>query len=183
MCLFIKNLFSKSKYGFSLVELLIVIAIIGVLAEIIVGSIGASKEKATFTKAKKDLQSVAQALEIYAIDNGGYSVDSARGLPSGIEQYLPAGAWPVSAWPGSVFDWENWTDPLTGKPIYQISIRFCPAGGPLSACEFPPESWATNFDVNSAMYYCVQGACRAHLSEVVGYPGYCINCDSTGGNN
>lgn len=173
----------KNKSGaFSLVEILIVISIMGGLASVIVGSVNISREKTIFAKAKKDLQSVAQALEIYAIDNGGYPPDAARGLPSGIEQYLPSDTWPVGAWTGSVFDWDNWTDPETGKPIYQISIRFCPAGGPISECQFPPETWAEDFDINSAMYYCVQGACRAHLSEAVDYPGYCINCDSTGGN-
>lgn len=165
-----------SKKGFSLVELLIVIAILGYLSSIVLGSIHTAKEKTTFTRAKQDLKSVAQALELYAIDHGGYPDDVSRGLPNGIEAYLPSDVWPLAAWPGSVFDWDNWTDPNTGQPIYQISIRFCPIGGPLSACQFPPETWAANFNINSSVYYCVQGACRAHINESVDYPGYCINC-------
>lgn len=164
------------KKGFSIIELIVVIAIIGYLSSIVIGSIHSAKEKTTLARAKQDLKSVAQALELYAIDNGGYPADVSRALPNGIEAYLPSNIWPLASWPGSVFDWENWTDPATGLPIYQISIRFCPIGGPLSACAFPPEPWATNFDINSSVYYCVQGACRAHISEVVSYPGYCINC-------
>ncbi len=164
------------KKGFSIIELLVVISIIGYLAYIVIGSLNTAREKGNMSRARQELKNVAQALELYAIDHGGYPPDVARGLPNGIEAYLPGGVWPTAVWPGSVFDWDNGVDSSSGLPIYQISIRFCPAGGPLSACQFPPESWAANFDVNSSLYYCVQGACRAHLDEVVNYPGYCINC-------
>ena len=166
----------KKKKGFSLVEILIVIAIIGVLARVVMGSLTSAREKGIFTRAKQDLHSVAQALELYSIDNGEYPPDVSRGLPNGIEVYLPSGDWPLSAWPESVFDWENWVDPETGEPIYQISIRFCPIGGPLADCAFPDEEWAVDFDIDSSVYYCVEGACRAHVGQPIEYPGYCINC-------
>lgn len=53
---YFRNLHKNKSKAFSLVEILIVIAIIGVLAETIITTIGTSREKATFTKAKKDLQ-------------------------------------------------------------------------------------------------------------------------------
>jgi hypothetical protein len=57
----------------------------------------------------------------------------------------------------------------------QISIRFCPVGQP-SQCVFPQQSWAANFDINSSVYYCVEGACRAHVNQPANHPGYCVNC-------
>ena len=63
-----------------------------------------------------------------------------------------------------------------GQLVVQISLRFCPIGGPLSACNFPTESWADGFQVNSSMYWCITGKCRPHPSESDTYPGYCLNC-------
>lgn len=168
----------KSTSGFTLIELLVVIAIIGILASFVLVSVSNVREEVYFAKAKKELMSIRESLEFYANDNGGsYPLDANRDIPPGLESYLAPGIWPDAAWPGSVFDWDNWNDPVTGEKIYQISIRFCPVGQP-TQCNFPKQSWADNFDINSAVYYCLSGACRSHLSQPVSHPGYCINCGS-----
>ena len=134
------------------------------------------REKAYLAKAKKELYSIRESIEFYATDhNNTYPPDTNRDIPPGLEQYLAPGIWPDAAWPGSVFDWENWDDPVTGEKIYQISIRFCPVGQP-SQCRFPNETWAQDFDINSAVYYCLQGPCRSHLNQPITHPGYCVNC-------
>lgn len=168
------------KNGFTLLELLIVIAIIGVLSTVVIGSISTAKEKAYIARTLEEFNSIHQALELYASDNGGnYPPDVSRNIPPGIEQYLPSNNdtdWPSAPWPGSVYDWDNWDDPVTGDEVYQISIRFCDAGGDLSSCHFPNEPWARNFGVDSAYYYCIYGSCRSHIDEPINYPGYCVNC-------
>jgi prepilin-type N-terminal cleavage/methylation domain-containing protein len=169
------------KKGFTVLELLIVIAIIGILASVIIPSVNGGREKALKSRTLSELKTMATALELYRNDNNGnYPADVSRDLPPGLGAYLggnQSAAWPDAPWPGSVYDWDNWDDPdYPGEKIYQISIRFCPAGGPLSACVFPPEPWAANFGVNSSYYYCIGGRCRAHLSEAYTYPGYCANC-------
>jgi hypothetical protein len=79
--------------------------------------------------------------------------------------------------PGSYFDWENWNNPdIPGEKIYQISVRFCPAGGGLGTCKFPNEPWASGFGVDSAVYFCIYGSCRSHEGQPLAYPGYCVNC-------
>jgi hypothetical protein len=123
------------------------------------------------------------ALEMYKLDHGGeYPADANRDIPSGLEQYLAGGDvdnWPKAPWPGSVYDWDNWEDPDDSDlRIYQVSIRFCPAGGDITTCKFPEEDWAANFDVNSSVYYCIEGNCRAHINEDIDYPGYCVNCQN-----
>ena len=117
------------------------------------------------------------ALEMYisSNNNGNYPDDVDRDLPSGVEQYLGAGQWPNAPWPGSIYDWDNWTDPVTGQKIYQISIRFCPLGQP-DQCRFPDRPWAANFDYYSSAYWCILGPCRAHISKPINHPGYCLNC-------
>lgn len=166
----------RGEHGFTLLEFLITTVIIVVLAVIVLLYTQLGREHARLDRAKADLVSVYQSLELYHEDNGVYPPDANRDVPPGLETYLEGGTWPDAAWPGSVFDWDNWTDPDTGQKIYQISIRFCPIGGPSSLCQFPSEEWAEDFDVNSAVYFCVYGACRAYISELVAYPGYCVNC-------
>jgi len=158
------------------VELLITISIIGILSSTIISTVRHVRDSARFVTAQKELLSIRDALELYADDHGGaYPDDADRDIPPGLEEYLAPGLWPNSAWPGSVFDWENWNNPDTGEKIYQISIRFCPIGQP-EECQFPNEEWAEEFDIDSSVYYCIQGSCRAHINKPVSHPGYCVNC-------
>ncbi len=173
----------KFTSGFTIIELLVVIGIIGLLASIVLISLGTAREKGYYARALEEFHSMATALELYKNDHGGdYPPDASRSMPPGLEPYLATGAaqlWPDGPWPGSTYDWDNWDDPdHPGEKIYQISIRFCPSGGPLSACNFPKDSWAAGFNVDSALYYCLEGFCRAHANQPINYPGKCVNCGS-----
>lgn len=173
---FVKTLL-LAEAGFTLIELLIVIAIIGILASFMLSNIRHSRQAAYLARAKQELESIHKSLELFLTDNGDYPADTNRDIPPGLEQYLAPGLWPNAAWPGSVFDWDNWDVPGTGEKIYQISIRFCPIGQP-SQCRFPDQDWADNFDVNSSVFYCILGPCRSHISEQPNHPGYCVNCSN-----
>ena len=166
--------------GFTLIELLVVISLIGILALVLLASLSNAKEQARLVKTKEEFLSIAEALELYVDNNNGaYPPDADRGLPSGIEKYLSGSTWPDAPWPGSVFDWDNWAPSDLSYPpfqqVYQISVRFCPEGQP-EQCQFPNEPWASNFDYYSSVYYCISGPCRAHASQPVDHPAYCINC-------
>lgn len=164
------------KKGFTLIELLVVIAILGVLSSIVLVGLTRARSSAAFARAKLEFKSITTAIEMYTQDhNNIFPADVSRGLPPGLEVYLSGEDWPDAPWPGSVYDWENWTDPANGSRILQISVRFCPVDHP-EQCKFPNESWATSFDSNSSVYYCIEGACRSHISEPINHPGYCINC-------
>ena len=163
--------------GFTVLELLIVIGIIGILGSTVLSNTNTARDKAFMARGQKELLTIYEALQLYMTDRGGrIPADVSRGLPPGLEDYLPSGDWPSAPWPGSVYDWDVWTDPQGGQQIVQISVRFCPAGGALSTCRFPNETWASGFGVNSSYYYCIQGSCRSHISEPVSYPGKCANC-------
>ncbi len=167
------------KRGFTLVEVLIVITIIGILGAIVMTSVNYARQRAYLSRAKSEFRSIANALELYYADNLDYPDDAARDTSPGIDEYLTSSGWPQGPWPGSVYDWDRWEDPDDpDAEILQISIRFCPVGGVIDDCQFPNESWASDFNINSAVYYCVQGNCRAHIDEDITYPGYCVNCNA-----
>jgi prepilin-type N-terminal cleavage/methylation domain-containing protein len=165
--------------GFTLLEIMAVISIIGILAALILPSIIGARKAAYLSRTKAEFRSIATALEFWINDQGSYPADVNRGLPPGLEQYLAPGTWPAAPWPESVYDWDSWAPADLAYPpstlTRQISVRFCPLGEP-EQCNFPNEPWAANFDYHSSVYYCVSGACRAHASQPMSHPGYCINC-------
>lgn len=170
------NLCSRKHGGYTLIEILIVLSIIAILASVIIPVLHKGRDKAYVATSKLEFSSINTSLQLYLNDYGSYPPDTNRNIPPGLEQYLAPGIWPDAAWPGSVFDWENWDDPDDpGAKIYQISVRFCPIGQP-SECQFPNEEWAENFDINSSVYFCISGSCRAHIAKPINHPGYCVNC-------
>ena len=59
------------KYGFTMIELLVVISIIGVLATLVMVSFTSSQKQAKDTQRKSDLRQYQTALESYANKTGG----------------------------------------------------------------------------------------------------------------
>jgi type IV pilus assembly protein PilA len=79
---------SQSEAGFTLVELLVVMLIIGLLAAIAIPSFFNQRDKANDASAKEDAHTAQVAMETYATDNnGGYTGATASGL-AGIESAL-----------------------------------------------------------------------------------------------
>lgn len=62
----------KNKYGFTLLELMIIIVILGVLAALISGNFITSLKKGRDARRKADLQQIQKALEMYYEDNKKY---------------------------------------------------------------------------------------------------------------
>lgn len=160
-----------------MVELLITISIIVLLARLIMPVISTARDKAYYVRVQQEFVSIHQSLIQYRSDFNDFPPDTNRDIPPGLEAYLAPGIWPDAPWPGSVYDWDRYSDPDTGTEILQISARFCPIGEP-DECRFPLADWAADFDINSSVYYCIEGACRAHPNQPLDHPGYCINCNN-----
>ncbi|MDF1503702.1 prepilin-type N-terminal cleavage/methylation domain-containing protein [Roseisolibacter sp. H3M3-2] len=64
---------TNNRKGFSLIELLIVVVIIGILAAIAIPKFANTKEKAYIAQMKSDLKNLASAQESYFADNNAYA--------------------------------------------------------------------------------------------------------------
>ena len=69
----------RSEKGFSIIELMVVVIIIGILATTILPRIMGRTDDAKITKVKADIKSLETALDMYKIDNGLYP-DTEQGL-------------------------------------------------------------------------------------------------------
>jgi len=81
--------------GFTLIELMIVIVILGILAGLIVPRIMGRPEEAKQLKAKIQIEGLETALKLYKLDNGMYP-DTEQGLQALVEQ--PSGSAPAKKW-------------------------------------------------------------------------------------
>ena len=63
--------FSRKQKGFTLIELMIVIAIIAILAAILVPNFIRARAQGQATACKSNLKNIGTALEMYSTDNSG----------------------------------------------------------------------------------------------------------------
>jgi general secretion pathway protein G len=83
------------QQGFTLIELMVVMVILGILATMIVPRIMDRPEEARRTKAAIDIQSLEQALKLYKLDNGKYP-STEQGLQALVE--LPSAGRLAKKW-------------------------------------------------------------------------------------
>jgi prepilin-type N-terminal cleavage/methylation domain-containing protein len=89
----------KTKRGFTLLELLVVIGIIAILLGFAAVSFAAAQKKARDARRREDLKSIQNALEQYYAENSFvYPVDC-----SDASTYISGGSWPQDPVAGSSY--------------------------------------------------------------------------------
>ena len=80
----IRKLRPNNEKGFTLIELMIVVAIIGILAAIAIPQFSAYRERSYIASMKADCNSVRTAEEAHFVDNDTYTITNADlpGLPT-----------------------------------------------------------------------------------------------------
>jgi len=85
----------KNNKGFTLIELMVVLVILGVLAGLIVPRMMGRTEEAKQVKTKLQMDGIDAALKLYKLDNGNYP-STEQGLQALIES--PKTGTPPKAW-------------------------------------------------------------------------------------
>ncbi len=63
---------NKKQKGFTLIEIMVVVVILGILGALVVPNILGRTGEARGTAAKSDIQSISNALDLYKLDNHTY---------------------------------------------------------------------------------------------------------------
>lgn len=74
-----------NQRGFTLIEIMVVVVILGILAGIVVPKLLSRPEEARRTKAKVQIRSIEEALGLFKLDNGFYPTTE-QGLKSLVEK-------------------------------------------------------------------------------------------------
>ena len=92
--------------GFTLIELMVVLVVIGVLAALIVPNVLDRADDSRVTAARADVNNLMQALKLYKLDNQRYP-STAQGLQALV---VKPGTEPVPA------NWRNYVEKLPADP-------------------------------------------------------------------
>lgn len=151
----------KPRAGFTLLEVMVVIVILGVPASLVVPNLLGNKEKADRQKAISDIVALENALDMYRLDNGRYPTTE-QGLEALIQQ--PA-VWqiPVTTVPvGTLNDCQK----IRGAMIISISARV-----KKDCLMFTPRGRMVRKMGKALAQISVIGICRSFSNQ-------CLNADS-----
>ncbi len=109
----------NNRGGFTLIELMIVIVIIGILATLLIPRIMERPEEARRVKAKMDIKAIESALKLYKIDCGSYPTTE-QGLISLLKKPETAPV-PLKWREGGYLDGTDVPKDPWGKPYYYTS--------------------------------------------------------------
>jgi len=92
------NLLLKREKGFSLIELLVVVSLIGILATLVLANLNAARQRGRDAQRKSDLRNIQTTLRLYYNDYGKYPLNNAAGEimgcgTSGITECTWGGDW------------------------------------------------------------------------------------------
>ena len=109
--------YPRARFGFTLVELLVVIGIIAILVAILLPALGRAQKAARFTMCKSNLRQIAMWGLMYATDNKGVlpANGDANGTPAWKDLGIGKGGLPGA-------DTTFWPE-LAGDPYYKLFRR------------------------------------------------------------
>jgi len=96
----------KTQSGFTLIEVMVVVVILGILAAVIVPNVIGKDEQARITTTKSSLASIGNALEMYRLDTHKYPTTQ-EGLDALVNKPASAKVWNgpyLKSLPGDAWD-------------------------------------------------------------------------------
>lgn len=101
------NHLNKTRQGFTLVEIMIVVGVIGLLAMLAIPSMMKARHESRKSAFINDIRIVAGAFQIYNFNTGKYPADTGPGIePPEIADYLPRFEWAKDTVVGGQWEWD-----------------------------------------------------------------------------
>jgi prepilin-type N-terminal cleavage/methylation domain-containing protein len=138
----------QKKSGFTLMEMLIVIAVIGILAAIVIFAVSGTRQKAAATRAIADMTNLKQAAEMAAVEGcTSYHIETVGGSSA------LACAAPTAK------NYATYTAPAGAT--YDVDLDTGVAGSTQGATSTsqPYSFTARGFNTSTATYTCVSSGC------------------------
>lgn len=94
-----KNKHSNKKSGFTLIEIILVVVIIGILAGIVLPRMGGRSEQAQISQAQSNIAALSMAIQEFEMMNGVYPssldqlLDDSKGGPFMEKKSIPKDPW------------------------------------------------------------------------------------------
>lgn len=102
---------SDKQRGFTLIEVMVVVAILGILATIVMTNVVGKDEQARVTAAKTGLAQISNALEMYKLDNHKYP-NTDEGLEALITKSSSAKTFPQGGYLKGGLPKDPWGNPF-----------------------------------------------------------------------
>ena len=144
------NRVARFPRGFTLIEIMVVVVILGILAVLIVPRVVGRTDDARAVAAKQDVAAVMQALKLYRLDNGRYP-STEQGLPALVAK-------PQSA--PAPTNWKQYLDRIPKDPWGNAYLYLNPACTAKSTCSRSGGRWQARrqrADTNSVRGTCSRG--------------------------
>jgi len=101
----------RARGGFTLIEVLLVVAILGILAGIVVVNLSGRQEQAMIRSTRASIAAISTAVDMYEVDTGRFpsglgALVNDDGAPNWSGPYLKGGRVPQDAW-GQAFSFQQ----------------------------------------------------------------------------
>lgn len=98
---------SRSRRAFTLVEIMVVVAIIGLLAAVAIPALQKVQSAARISRVANDFRTFAQAFETHALQTGGWPPNAGSGaIPTGMSGSFKEDVWRATTAIGGRWNWE-----------------------------------------------------------------------------
>ena len=110
--------------GFTLVEIMVVVVVIGLLAAMALPALQRVKQSAVSKRYINDARQIRDAVERYALENGGFPPNGIAGFDPALQGYVPDSLYHSTTTAlGGVWDWDYQQNGITASiSVYQYTV-------------------------------------------------------------